>query len=148
MNKILGFIALFFLTACASRRPDPYQEYIVFLNQRPYDFSIQTTDTLQEIKTSAIGGSKIELVAHARDVNLKSASRRLGKDKWFVSDYPELLIQEVTLVPYFSIYSYRILAELKNTGLELLDPACPLETKFLVVFLVGRIGIPWAGCVV
>lgn len=129
-------------------KTSPAKKYTVLLNTRPYDFNIKDQELNQEISTSAIGGTLITLMPDKKDAKLMYAARRPGTDKWFLSDHPEISIEEVALMPYYSLYSYKILTDLKSSGVDILDPQCPPDTKFLVLFIVGKAGIPWAGCVI
>ena len=137
------------LSACASKTKGPEaKSYTVLLNQRPYSFTMkeQYLNPIV-ISTQAINGSSINLKPDEHDPKVLHASRSIG-DSWHLSDSPEISIQEVTLSPYYSYYSYRVLSALQESGMDILNPSCPESTKYLVVFIVGKAGIPWAGCVV
>jgi hypothetical protein len=138
------------IVSCATNQQSviPSKKYTVFFNRHPYSFEITVQEFIQEIKTPVVGGTLIKLEPNEQDPKFLYASRKPGSDSWFLKDHPEINIDKVALMPYYSLTSYRILTELKKSGVDILDPECPPETKYLVLFIVGKAEIPWAGCVI
>jgi hypothetical protein len=120
-------------------------KHILKMVSQDYSLDLETTSA-QTILTSSLFKEAVPLSFSSSDAKILQAEIN-SKKGWTHSQLNSVKFDKIVLAPYYGLFSYYALQDLKRNNYDKYVPECPLNTKYLMILFHNQAQFPVFGCV-
>lgn len=139
--KILFLLAL--ISGCNFSVVKPHLKLKTLMQE--YSVTLEDNDRVHAFTSSLIKES-INLLPSQRDPRVLEAETKQGQG-WAHAQLKGVKFDKIVLAPYYGLFSYYALQDLKRNNYQEYLPECPLKTKYLMILFHNQASFPIFGCI-